>query len=66
MIKKKIKDITIDDIKGNWGKLFDVDEALCLLFMKASFTESESVLEQCKKSCPKDLLEKEIELEVIE
>ena len=63
MAKKKIKDITINDIKGNWGKLFDVDEALGLVFMRASFTECENDLEQCKKSCPKDLLEQEIEVE---
>jgi hypothetical protein len=57
-MKKKIKDLTVKDMPKCWNTLFNISPAFMCLF-----TEDEERFNIAKNSIPKDILEKEIEIE---
>ena len=60
---KKIKDLTVEDIKECFGNLFSIDEACCVLFMKAAMINNDELLETFKRTVPEEILNKEIEID---
>ena len=61
-MKKKIKDLTADEIPTCWSTVWDIDEVAgqCLLM---SSLRGKEAFEKAKGSIPSEVAEKEIEVE---
>lgn len=56
-MRKKIRDLTLDDMPKCWNKLFEINEALMCMFM----AKTEEEFNYIKSSVPDDILDIEIE-----
>ena len=56
-MKKKIIDLTLNDAKKCWNKLFTINEALMILFM----AKTDKQFNYAKSTIPKDILDIEVE-----
>ena len=56
-MKKKIRDLTLNDTPKCWDKLFKINEALMILFM----AKSEEQFNYAKSTIPNDILDIEVE-----
>ena len=57
-MKKKIRDLTVKDMPKCWSTLFNISPAFMCLF-----TEDEERFNIAKSSIPKEMLDREIEVE---
>lgn len=56
-MKKKIKDLTLDDMQKVWDVLFEMNPAFMCLF-----TMDKDRFEKAKSTIPNDILEQEVEI----
>lgn len=56
-MKKKIKDLTLDDMPAVWNILFEMNPAFMCLF-----TMDKDMFEKAKSTIPNDILEQEVEI----
>lgn len=57
-MKKKIKDLNVEDIPKCWSQLFSLNDGLVVLFVK-----NLERFDEAKKTLPNDLLEEEVEVD---
>ena len=57
-MKKKIRDLTLDDMPKVWSTLFKMNPAFMCLF-----TMDKDRFEKAKSSIPNDILEQEVEVD---
>lgn len=57
-MKKKIKDLTLEDMPKVWDRLFSINPAFMCLF-----TMDKDKFEKAKSSIPNEYLEKEVEID---
>ncbi len=57
-MKKKIKDLTLEDMPQCWNILYNINSALVVLF-----TEDEKRFNYAKSTLPEDIANTEIEVE---
>ena len=62
MAKKKIRDLTMEDIPQCWGKLFKIDNAMGMCLIRGAASKSQEVFDKLKNSIPDVLLDREVEL----
>lgn len=56
-MKKKIRDLTLNDMPKCWNKLFEINEALMILFM----AKTEEQFNYSKSTIPDSILDIEVE-----
>ena len=56
-MKKKIKDLNVEDVPKCWSELFVINHSLMVLF-----TENKELFENAKTTIPNNLLELEVEV----
>ena len=56
-MKKKIRDLTLNDMPKCWNKLFAINEALMILFM----AKTDKQFNYAKSTIPNDILDIEVE-----
>ena len=57
-MKKKIRDLTLNDVKKCWNKLFTINEALMCLFM----AKTDEEFNYAKNTIPNYVLDIEVEI----
>ena len=61
-MKKKIRDLTIEEISQCWGKLFNIDNAMGMCLIRGAASKNQEIYDKLKASIPNELLDKEVEL----
>lgn len=56
-MKKKIRDLTLNDMPKCWNKLFKINEALMILFL----SKTDEQFNYAKSTIPDDILDIEVE-----